>query len=173
MQLNRKPFRSNWKNDKEPERQHWRTPLGLFAELNRIFGFTIDACASHENALVKRYWDEADDCRQQDWSREVAWCNPPFKLAKFILPKAREARRAVFILPEMTLTSAYYRQTPADTICLPGYRIQFVPPLELPGLKPHANFGSVLLVYNPTPFQIAQLQRVDRWTIYADPSQAA
>ena len=46
----------------------WATPDDLFAELNDIFHFDLDACASSENAKCSRYFTEQDDALRQHWA---------------------------------------------------------------------------------------------------------
>lgn len=55
-----------------------QTHPGLFGPLHAEFRFTVDACASPANALLPRYWTEAQDCKAQDWARERVWINPPY-----------------------------------------------------------------------------------------------
>lgn len=68
------------------------TPRALFDKLDDEFGpFTLDACATHQNALCTRYYTETglyqrDRAHNLDdhcgllgsWSGERVWCNPPF-----------------------------------------------------------------------------------------------
>lgn len=56
----------------------WETPQDLFDRLNDEFHFTIDACASKDNAKCKRYFTKEQDGLKQDWTGEVVWCNPPY-----------------------------------------------------------------------------------------------
>ena len=53
------------------------TPRWLFDTLNREFGFTLDACATHANALCPKHFSSAEDALAQDWKREVVFMNPP------------------------------------------------------------------------------------------------
>ena len=56
----------------------WETPASLFSELDRIFGgFTLDPCATPENAKCARYFTRADDGLSQNWSGKV-FMNPPY-----------------------------------------------------------------------------------------------
>ena len=59
-------------------RMDWETPVELFDALDEEFGFTLDVCASAENAKVERFFTEADDGLAQDWGRETCWMNPPY-----------------------------------------------------------------------------------------------
>jgi site-specific DNA-methyltransferase (adenine-specific) len=56
----------------------WETPQALFEELNRIFGgFTLDPCATSENAKCARYFTREDNGLTQPWSGKV-FMNPPY-----------------------------------------------------------------------------------------------
>lgn len=58
--------------------REWATPPEVFAPLDAEFGFTVDACATPENAKVARFWTEAEDGLSQDWRGERVWLNPPY-----------------------------------------------------------------------------------------------
>lgn len=55
----------------------WSTPQALFDELHREFKFTLDVCATPENAKCENYFTEADDGLTQSW-QGVCWMNPPY-----------------------------------------------------------------------------------------------
>jgi site-specific DNA-methyltransferase (adenine-specific) len=56
----------------------WETPGDLFNELDRIFGgFTLDPCATPQNAKCARFFTRADDGLAQDWTGKV-FMNPPY-----------------------------------------------------------------------------------------------
>lgn len=42
------------------------------------FRFTLDPCATPENAKCAKFFTEADDGLAQDWSDETVWLNPPY-----------------------------------------------------------------------------------------------
>jgi phage N-6-adenine-methyltransferase len=50
------------------EARQWATPQRCFDELQAEFGFTLDACASADNAKCERYFTAKDDGLAQDWS---------------------------------------------------------------------------------------------------------
>lgn len=60
------------------ESEEWATPQDTFDALDREFGFTIDVCASHDNAKCKRYYTKEQNGLAQDWSNEVVFMNPPY-----------------------------------------------------------------------------------------------
>ena len=49
----------------------WTTPQHLFDELNREYHFTLDPCATHENAKCEKYFTEKENGLLQDWSDDV------------------------------------------------------------------------------------------------------
>ena len=58
--------------------EEWETPNGFFKELDREFHFTLDACATAENAKVKaNYITKEIDALRVPWTG-VVWCNPPY-----------------------------------------------------------------------------------------------
>ncbi len=49
----------------------WATPDDLFAELDTIFHFDLDACASPENAKCVRYFTKDDNALGKHWTGTV------------------------------------------------------------------------------------------------------
>ncbi|MDQ7226961.1 DNA N-6-adenine-methyltransferase [Staphylococcus haemolyticus] len=56
----------------------WTTPQYLFDELNEEFNFTLDPCATDENAKCSKYFTIEDDGLSKDWSNDVVFMNPPY-----------------------------------------------------------------------------------------------
>lgn len=56
----------------------WATPQAFFDELNKEFDFTIDPCATPENAKCARYFTKEIDGLAQSWRGETVFCNPPY-----------------------------------------------------------------------------------------------
>lgn len=54
------------------------TPQWFFDVLNREFGFTLDPCATHENAKCSLYFTREDDGLMQDWRGHTVFMNPPY-----------------------------------------------------------------------------------------------
>ena len=59
------------------EKQTWETPQDFFNKLDDLFGFTLDACASSDNAKVGNYYTVEQNALIQEW-QGVVWCNPPY-----------------------------------------------------------------------------------------------
>lgn len=55
----------------------WETPQNLFDELNQEFNFTLDVCATPENAKCENYYTKEQDGLSMPWIGTV-WCNPPY-----------------------------------------------------------------------------------------------
>jgi site-specific DNA-methyltransferase (adenine-specific) len=56
----------------------WETPQWLFEELAWIYGgFTLDPCATRENAKCERFFTRSEDGLAQPWDGKV-FCNPPY-----------------------------------------------------------------------------------------------
>lgn len=59
-------------------RMDWATPQTFFDALDAEFQFTLDPCASVENAKCKKFYTVAENGLAQDWSGETVFCNPPY-----------------------------------------------------------------------------------------------
>ena len=47
--------------------EEWGTPQELFNRLNKEFNFTLDVCASEENAKCPKYYTKEEDALKQEW----------------------------------------------------------------------------------------------------------
>lgn len=56
----------------------WATPQWFYDELNKEFNFTLDPCATHQNAKCEKYYTIEDDGLSKDWNGETVFCNPPY-----------------------------------------------------------------------------------------------
>ena len=55
----------------------WETPAWLFARLDKEFHFTLDVCATSENAKCSKFFTRNEDGLLQEWAG-VCWMNPPY-----------------------------------------------------------------------------------------------
>jgi len=53
------------------------TPQDFFDKLNEEFHFTLDVCATDENAKCENYYTKQDDGLKQLW-QGIVWMNPPY-----------------------------------------------------------------------------------------------
>lgn len=64
----------------------WPTPRWLFCALDREFGFTLDPCATHDNAKCAKHYTREDDGLRQSWRDEIVFMNSPYgrEIAKWM-----------------------------------------------------------------------------------------
>ena len=89
----------------------WGTPVEFFNELNKEFQFTLDPCATKDNAKCKKYYTQSDDGLSKDWSREIVFCNPPYgrEIGKWV-KKCSEVKNStvVMLIPARTDTLYFH-----------------------------------------------------------------
>lgn len=126
----------------------WATPKDFFDKLNDKFGFTLDVCATKENAKCERYFTEQENGLLQDWTG-VCWMNPPYgrQIGKWV-KKARQSaleNGATFVclLPSRTDTAWWHDN------CFDG-EITFIRGrLKFGDAKNAAPFPSAIVVFKP------------------------
>ena len=90
--------------------EDWSTPQSFFDSLDREFGFTLDACATNENAKCLNYFTRDDDGLAQSWAGHRVWMNPPYGveipkwMRKAYEESQREALLVVCLVPARTDT---------------------------------------------------------------------
>jgi phage N-6-adenine-methyltransferase len=67
-----------------------RTPRELFDLLHAEFRFTLDAAASHDNALLPAYLTKTSDALKLPWREQRVWCNPPYSAIPAWVEKAAD-----------------------------------------------------------------------------------
>lgn len=109
----------------------WPTPQALFDELDREFYFTLDPCATAENAKCKRFYTrERDGLQEAPWEGRV-FMNPPYgrEIGLWVekaYESACEGAVVVCLLPARTDTLWWHRYVMwADEIRLVRGRIKF------------------------------------------------
>jgi phage N-6-adenine-methyltransferase len=123
----------------------WATPQWLFDELDAKYHFTVDVCATPDNAKCAKYYTEAQDGLAQEWTGNV-WCNPPYgrQIAKWV-KKASEcaADVVVMLLPARTDTAWFH------DYCLRGGRVTFLRGrLKFGNATTGAPFPSMIVVFD-------------------------
>jgi len=56
----------------------WATPQDFYDKLDEEFHFTLDPCATAENAKCSKFYTKEQDGLAQDWTGETVFCNPPY-----------------------------------------------------------------------------------------------
>jgi phage N-6-adenine-methyltransferase len=93
----------------------WATPQDFFNQLDKEFHFTLDPCATKDNAKCKCYFTKEVDGLKQDWSGEVVFCNPPYgrEIGKWVEKCCEEGNRqhtkVVALLPARTDTKWFHK----------------------------------------------------------------
>lgn len=89
----------------------WSTPQDLFDELNDEFKFTLDPCATEENAKCKKFYNIMNNGLSYSWQGERVFCNPPYsknQIKDWLNKGAKscfyENALSVFLIPARTDT---------------------------------------------------------------------
>jgi phage N-6-adenine-methyltransferase len=127
----------------------WETPQWLFDQLNQEFNFTLDPCATAENAKCAKYFTTKEDGLKQDWSGEIVFCNPPYgrEISKWVRKAAEESKKhnttVVMLIPARTDTSYFH-----DYIYGKAKEIRFIRGrLKFGNAKNSAPFPSMVVVF--------------------------
>lgn len=131
----------------------WETPRPIFDQLHRHLGFTVDAAASPENALLPKHYTKYDSCLEYSWRNDRVWLNPPYskkaKPVRFVRKMAEEALAGTALLPARTDTALWHDWVYPYAIALFFFRgrLKFTNPL-VEGESSPAPFPSALAFYN-------------------------
>ena len=92
----------------------WATPQAFFDELNKDFKFTLDPCATAENAKCHRYFTKEQNGLLQSWKGERVFCNPPYgkEIGEWVKKCAEEAKGGalvVMLIPARTDTKYFHK----------------------------------------------------------------
>ena len=130
------------------ETPEWGTPQALFDTLNKEFNFTLDPCATKENAKCKKFFTLQEDGLSKSWDRERVFCNPPYgRVMPKWVKKAAEAKGGivVMLIPARTDTKYFhdYIYNKAEIRFIKG-RIKFEGKQVASGAAP---FPSMIVVF--------------------------
>ncbi len=112
------------------ETDEWPTPGNLFAELDAEFRFTLDVCASADNAKCERYFDRRMNGLTQTWTG-MCWMNPPYgRTIGLWIRKAHESSMegatVVCLIPARTDTEWWHKYVvKADEVRFVRGRLRF------------------------------------------------
>lgn len=129
-------------SSKTPE---WSTPDDLFAELDEIFHFDLDACANSSNAKCTRFYSIEQDALQQPW-RGTVWMNPPYgrEITAFMRKAYQESltgATVVCLVPCRTDTEWWHRYARRGQIIFLRGRLKFG------GATTSAPFPSAIVIF--------------------------
>ena len=92
----------------------WATPQKFFDKLNEEFHFTLDPCATPDNAKCRKFYTSEQNGLAQDWQGETVFCNPPYgrAIAAWVKKCHDEAQKSdtkvVMLIPARTDTSYFH-----------------------------------------------------------------
>jgi site-specific DNA-methyltransferase (adenine-specific) len=127
----------------------WATPQEFYDKLNAEFQFTLDPCATSQNAKCEKYYTRKEDGLKQNWQGETVFCNPPYgRVIKDWVKKCYEESRkenttVVMLIPARTDTSYFH-----DYIYNKAKEIRFIRGrLKFGNAKNSAPFPSMVVVF--------------------------
>ena len=128
----------------------WETPQDLFDKLNNEFQFTLDVCATPENAKCDKFYTKEQDGLEHPWKGTV-WCNPPYgrgigQWVRRALFASVSGSTVVMLLPARTDTKWFhdyiYKRNNVEIRFIRGR-------LKFGGSKNSAPFPSMVVVFMP------------------------
>lgn len=127
----------------------WATPKDFFDTLNEEFDFTLDPCASTDNAKCDKFYTKEQDGLKQDWSGERVFCNPPYGkvIGDWVKKCSEEAKKpnttVVALIPARTDTRYFH-----EFIYRKAREVRFIKGrLKFGGCKNSAPFPSMVVVF--------------------------
>jgi phage N-6-adenine-methyltransferase len=126
----------------------WETPQELFDELNREFNFTLDVCATKENAKCHKFYTKDTNGLTSPWM-DKNWMNPPYGreiglwVRKAYMHWKGDAQTTVCLLPARTDTKWFhdYIYNKAEIRFIKGR-------LKFGDSKNSAPFPSMIVIFN-------------------------
>lgn len=128
----------------------WSTPQDFYDALNAEFRFTLDPCATAENAKCAKYYTKEEDGLSKDWTGEVIFCNPPYgREMPLWIKKCYDHYQmggiAVMLIPARTDTKAFHEYIYGNA------EVRFIKGrLRFGGSKNSAPFPSMVVVFRGT-----------------------
>lgn len=122
----------------------WAIPMEFFRVLDAEFHFTLDVCATAENAKCRNFFTVDDDALAQSWNG-VCWCNPPYgrQIGVWVKKAAESDATVVMLLPARTDTKWFHEYIYGKA------EIRFVRGrLKFGGSKNSAPFPSMIVIFN-------------------------
>jgi len=92
----------------------WETPWDLYRKLDKKYKFTLDPCATKDNAKCVKFYTKEDNGLSKDWSKDVVFMNPPYgkELTLWVEKAYNEYLKGatvVILMPARTDTSYFHK----------------------------------------------------------------
>jgi len=126
----------------------WSTPQDFYDELNKEFNFTLDPCATNDNAKCAKYFTVEDDGLSQSWDGEVVFMNPPYGrvIGDWMKKASESAATVVCLVPARTDTRWWH-----DYVIGGDAEVRFIKGrLKFGGQKNSAPFPSAIVIFKPS-----------------------
>ena len=125
----------------------WPTPAAVFDVLNERYHFTLDACATPDNAKCERFFTPEQDAVQQEWTGRV-FLNPPYgrdigRWMKKAFESAERGATVVCLVPSRTDTDWWHSYCMKGSIFFVRGRLRFG------DARNSAPFPSAVVVFEP------------------------
>jgi site-specific DNA-methyltransferase (adenine-specific) len=124
----------------------WSTPQETFDNLNKVFNFKLDPCATVENAKCENFFTKEDDGLSKDWAAYGnVFMNPPYgrEIGKWVHKAYTSGACVVCLLPARTDTKWWNDNcNNADVIKFIKGRLRFG------DSKNSAPFPSAIVIFN-------------------------
>jgi len=123
----------------------WATPLDFFKQLDDEFHFTLDPCASPDNAKCSYYFTKKQNGLIQDWSGHRVFMNPPYgrSISAWVSKACLSSALVVCLLPARTDTKWFHN------FILNKAEIRFIPGrLKFGSSANSAPFPSMVVIFN-------------------------
>lgn len=125
--------------------QEWETPRAIFDLYNATYHFTLDVCATQDNAKVAQFFTKHDDGLSKEWTG-VCWMNPPYgrdikRWVRKAYVSSQQGCVVVCLLPARTDTAWWH------DYCMHGH-IEFLRGrLKFVGANNSAPFPSAIVIF--------------------------
>ena len=127
----------------------WETPQSFYDEHDKEFQFTLDPCATPENAKCEMFFTKEMNGLTQNWGGNRVFCNPPYgkEIGKWVKKAYEESKKndttVVMLIPARTDTAYFH-----DYIYHKAKEIRFVKGrLKFGQSKNAAPFPSMVVVF--------------------------
>lgn len=130
------------------ETVEWETPQDFFDKFDAVHKFTLDVCATPDNAKCVRYFTKETDGLSQHWIGSC-WMNPPYgraigKWVKKAYESSQGGALVVALLPARTDTKWFHDWIYQKN----GVNIEFIKGrLKFGGHKGNAPFPSMVVTF--------------------------
>ena len=126
----------------------WSTPKDFFDKMAEEFDFSLDVCASDENAKCVKYFTEKQNGLTQRW-QGVCWMNPPYGrtikkwMAKALMSAVEDGATVVCLVPARTDTAWWHDYAMKGEIRFIRGRLKFGDAVN------SAPFPSAVVIFRP------------------------